>query len=138
MKKSLINSVLAVVALTTMGLSNAEAVVKKLECTSGMGYEKFSALLDFSAFTAGSGYFQVKKPTFIDNYLTIQNLTCAGHDLKSLSCVGHPFGISEYITEIRLEEKSGKFQLEGLNVLKGDGSLALDTIHNGPWPCTVK
>ena len=110
----------------------ASASPRTLECSSGVAYEKFSATLDDSHYDAGSGYFEITKAWFLDNYLNIQ-LNCTGYDLKSLDCIGFAFGMSGRIEEVTLRESHGEF-FASLGTLKGPPM----TMHRGPWPSTVR
>jgi hypothetical protein len=124
--------VLALMILSASSSFAGEKQVKQLLCTSGLEIEAFKAELDFSDFDPASGSFAIDGASLQDNYATA-SLTCAGHSLSSLSCVGYLFNNPTFITEVKLLRKGGKY-FAAHKVLKGHEI----EMHNGPWPCTVK
>ncbi|MGZ3699410.1 MAG: hypothetical protein ACXWPM_02190 [Bdellovibrionota bacterium] len=123
----------AAILATALVCGNAYAHPKTLECTSGSDFKNFSVTLDDTHFDAGSGLFSPENAHFIDNYLSLENLTCSGNTLKELECVGFAFGISSYINEVSLIQIDGTFAAT-LRTLKGP-KMAM---HDGPWPCREK
>jgi hypothetical protein len=116
-----------------LAASPAYAQPRKLLCTSGNPFEAFGATLDDSQYDTGSGYFAITKPSYLDNYLSLSQMTCVGYDLKTLDCVGFAFGQGSRIEEVTLVERDGGWVAQ-LKALKG-GEMGM---HGGPWPCTVR
>jgi hypothetical protein len=102
-----------------------------LECTTGQGFESFRATLDYSGFDPGSGYFSVGQAAIIDNYANAQ-LTCAGHRVEEIDCIGFWFGTSSNVVETKLVRQRGRLVMV-YESLKGNLLP-----RGGGWPCRFR
>ena len=131
-----LQDVLALACLGTLCAVPAfasQAGEKTLTCTTGRPFEVFKVTLDYSHFDAGSGYFDAIEASYLDNYLTLEHMSCAGNSLDELGCVGYAFGIASNVDEVTLVKKDGKYFAK-FETLKGD---QVGQHEDGTWACTV-
>lgn len=109
------------------------AQTKQLECTSGARYELFTAQLDYSSFTPGSGYFVITEAKIVDNYARA-DLICVGHTLDTVNCMGYMLHSSEGAIQLKLIKKNEDFFVRYKTIAGGFGLK----MQNGPWLCNIK
>ena len=62
---------------------------EKLVCyDSSFSYRSFEVTLDHSKFDPGTPYFDLKDPKFNDIYYYSDNLSCVGHQVDTIACIG--------------------------------------------------
>ena len=124
-------SVTMVIAWIAAGTALATPQTKKLTCTTGQPYQTVHATLDYSTFDPGSGFFDVIDATLVDNFATA-SLSCAGHTLDNVTCVGFMFMDTESIVKVKVRKADDNDgHIMEYTMLEGMG------LHGGPWPCEV-
>ncbi len=122
---------MTVFAVLFVGAS-AFAQNRTLECSPGRDSEKLIATLDDSHFDQGSGLFDVEDAHYLDNYLTM-NLTCTGHTLDGIDCIGFANESSAQVEEVAIQNECG-LHVAVLTSLKGEAISP----HDGLWRCRIK
>ena len=127
MKKLLL--IISMIAMPT--IAHAEHDLRKLVCSGGENsFKKFDAVLDYSAYDKGSGFFRVRNAGILDNYASAR-LICSGHELKEIDCVGFWFDRGDLVAQVKIREVDGKL-VAAYRTLTGDR-----LIKGGPIPCEV-
>jgi hypothetical protein len=101
------------------------------ELLCGKPPASFRAVLDYSSFDPGSGFFHAKNPYFADNYLAAE-MICTGYTLDELSCIGFANRLPKEVLEVTFTKSSSSKYSANYAYIQGGQPGS-----RGGWPCEV-